>query len=341
LKLGSSGTAIGTPVRCPACRHPNLAIDIWCERCGRPLDWKQANARPPGALPLAPAAEAEPAGSPIAYCPNCGAPSTSTDRYCPRCGSSMEPSHGGTQPRLRRTRRRRWLRNPSVAVPALTLPKFAIPTVGVPRLAIPRVSLPRLGLLRVPRITVVVATVLAVLLFVLLAYVIAARQSPATRLLATSRANPTGSSPLAAAIAGVEAKTGLHYAPRCAPGAACLSMTSQTVGQNAAVVVFSAASSGGKQCAGYVFHQNGGWHLLDTVCALPGRISPLVGHDAIVHVQGKCANVRNAASLQAGVVACLANGTTVHIDRGPTYADGRLWWHEAQGWMAHDFLVAP
>src|SRR5207237_10888110 len=34
--------AIGTPVACPACHHPNPGINIWCERCRRPLDWNPA-----------------------------------------------------------------------------------------------------------------------------------------------------------------------------------------------------------------------------------------------------------------------------------------------------------
>jgi hypothetical protein len=51
--------------------------------------------------------------------------------------------------------------------------------------------------------------------------------------------------------------------------------------------------------------------------------------------------VRDQANHNGTVVACLVDGTTVHIDSGPSYADGRLWWHEAHGWMAHDFLTGP
>ena len=56
MKMGPS-KSIGTPVRCPACRHSNLAIDIWCERCGRPLDWQPTQ-------PVRPVAKASPAVMP-------------------------------------------------------------------------------------------------------------------------------------------------------------------------------------------------------------------------------------------------------------------------------------
>jgi hypothetical protein len=196
----------------------------------------------------------------------------------------------------------------------------------------------------VPRIVLAAVTVVAVLLMVPLAYAVipgfhrvAARQ---TGLPSTGRL-PSGNSPQAAAIPGVEAKTGLRFTEKCATTSACLSLISQTVGQNAAAVVFSTASTGGRRCAGYVFHRDDSWHLLDAVCSLPDQLSPLVGHDATVHVPGSCANVRNAASLTAHVVSCVHDGTAVHIDGGPTYADGHLWWHESLGWMAHDFLVGP
>jgi hypothetical protein len=196
----------------------------------------------------------------------------------------------------------------------------------------------------VPRIALAGVTVVVVLLTVPLAYAlipafhrVAARQTglPSTSQLAG------GSSPQAAAIPGVEAKTGLRFTQKCSTTAACLSLISQTVGQNAAAVIFSTASTGGRRCAGYVFHRDGSWHLLDAVCSLPDQLSPLVGHDATVHVPGSCANVRSAASLTARVVGCVHDGTAVRIDGGPTYADGHLWWHESLGWVAHDFLVGP
>ena len=207
--------------------------------------------------------------------------------------------------------------------------------------------MPRLALPRVPRTIWIVALVVSVLLIAPLAYALfpssrpaAARHSSA-RVAATSTANAAASSAEAAAIRGVESATGLRYAGSCPANAACLSVLSQMVGQDSAAVLFSTASSSGRQCAGYVYRSGGGWHFLGAVCGLPGQLSPLVGHDATVHVPASCANLRDRASLNGGVVACLADGTRVHIDGGPTYADGRIWWREKRGWIAHDFLKAP
>jgi hypothetical protein len=66
-----------------------------------------------------------------------------------------------------------------------------------------------------------------------------------------------------------------------------------------------------------------------------------VGNQATVHVPGQCANVRDAAGLQGSVIVCLNDGTSVRVDGGPNYADGKVWWHlEKNGWMAHEFLVS-
>jgi hypothetical protein len=200
----------------------------------------------------------------------------------------------------------------------------------------------------VSRLVVMVAAVLAVLLIAPLAYVllpsirpVAVREATNSRS-ATRTATPAANSPQAVAIVGVKAKTGLPYATApCATNAPCLTVASQAMGKDAAAVLFSTAGSAGRQCVGYVYHSGASWHFLDAVCGLPGQLSPLVGRDATVHVPGNCANVRNQASLNGTVVGCLHDGTTVHIDGGPNYADGRVWWHEARGWMAHDFLTGP
>ena len=233
-------------------------------------------------------------------------------------------------------------------MPAVALPSLHTPSWTAPRLTLPRLTLPRPRLPHVSRIVWIVAVILAVVLIIPLAYVllppgraVASRQTTSARLPSTTSAAAAGTLQ-AAAISGVEAKTGLHYGTgKCASNAACLRVASQAVGQDAAVVLFTTAGSAGRQCAGYVYRSGGSWHFMNAACGLPGQLSPLVGHDATVHVPGNCANVRGAASLQAGVVACLYDGTTVHIDSGPTYADGRLWWHEKRGWIAHDFLLTP
>jgi len=310
VKLGSKKT-IGTPVRCPSCRHANLAIDIWCARCGAPLDWNRT-------IVLV---EAPPAPRPRA----------------------LEPP---------RRKARGW-RIPRLGLPASVLPRFTRPRwmTGpwtMPRFVLPRIEMPRLRPLIVPRLVWVVALVLAVLLIVPLVYVflpssrsVAARHATATQLPATNAGTAKGGSPQSAAIAALAAKTGLKYSSQCPGTAACLSIAGQTIGKDAAAIVFVTAHSGGRQCVAYVYQKGGGWHLQDAACALPGQVSPLVGHDATVHVAGNCANARGGASLQAGVVSCLKDGTTVHVDGGPVYVDDFIWWHTSKGWMAHDFLVAP
>jgi len=346
LKLGSRGTALGRRVRCPACRYPNLGINIWCERCRTPLDWQRTAAAPPAAeLPLT----AAPASGGRAFCPSCGAANAAGDRYCPYCGADMLPRTTiigrPASPRLRRLRASKVRR---IALPRLALPRLALTRLALPRLTRPRLTRPRLAVPRFPRTIWIVAVVVCVLLIAPLAYVLfpssrtaAARHSPA-RISTTSTNSAAATSAQAAAIRGVESTTGLHYAGSCPAGAACLSMLSQTVGQDAAAVLFSTAGTpGGRQCAGYVYRSRGDWHFLDAVCGLPGQLSPLVGREATVHVPGSCANVRDRPSLKGGVVACLYDGTRVHIDGGPTYADGRIWWREKRGWIAHDFLKAP
>jgi len=345
LKLGSRGTALGRRVRCPACRYPNLGINIWCERCRTPLDWQRTAAAPPAAeLPLT----AAPTSGGRAFCPSCGAANGAGDRYCPYCGADMLPRTTiigrPASPRLRRLRASKVRR---IALPRLALPRLALPRLKRPRLTRPRLALPRLAVPRFPRTIWIVAVVVCVLLIAPLAYVLfpssrtaAARHSPA-RISTTSTNSAAATSAQAAAVRGVEFTTGLHYAGSCPAGAACLSMLSQTVGQDAAAVLFSTAGTpGGRQCAGYVYRSSGVWHFLDAVCGLPGQLSPLVGREATVHVPGSCANVRDRPSLKGGVVACLYDGTRVHIDGGPTYADGRIWWRQQRGWLAHDFLKA-
>ena len=199
-----------------------------------------------------------------------------------------------------------------------------------------------------PRIALVVAAILLVLLIVPLVYVVlpagraAVDRHSAEMQLALTNGTTAGETAQAAAIPGVEAKTNLRYQTgKCATNSPCLSVASETIGKDAAAVVFSTASSAGRQCVGYVYLSDGRWHFRDAVCGLPGQLSPLIGHDATVHLPANCANVREGPSLKAHVVACLNAGTTVHIDGGPTYADNRIWWHEQQGWITHDFLTGP
>jgi hypothetical protein len=237
---------------------------------------------------------------------------------------------------------------PGLSVPSIPWPRLSVPPIAWRPVHLPAIVIPRLRPPRVSRLVVIVAAVLAILLIAPLAYVllpairpVAARQASESQP-ATNGVTPAANSPQAMAIAGVKAKTGLPYAAsRCASSGPCLTIARETLGQDAAAVLFSTAGTNGRQCVSYVYRVSASWHFLEATCGLPGQLSPLVGHDATVHVPGNCANVRDQANLNGTVVGCLHDGTTVHIDGGPNYADGRLWWHEAHGWMAHDFLTGP
>ena len=95
----------------------------------------------------------------------------------------------------------------------------------------------------------------------------------------------------------------------------------------------------GSGCWVYLDHDAGGWHYVDVRCAQAPRSLPRIGMDATVNVSG-CANVRAQPGLQTQIVACLPNGTSVHISNGPVFRDGKLWWFlQGQGWMVHESLV--
>jgi len=172
----------------------------------------------------------------------------------------------------------------------------------------------------------------------------------------SSSASPSASVQYAtakdAAIAAMEAKTGSKYRADglCPSGQACLSMaqvsgnTDPNAGFNAAYVQMGyGGSGGGAACFTYLFHDATGWHLYPPiVCGQQGGLNPILGYDDQVQLTAGCANVRQQPSLTGKVVACLANGTTVHIDTTPPrYVDGHIWWsvNKGQGFMAHDVLI--
>jgi hypothetical protein len=155
-----------------------------------------------------------------------------------------------------------------------------------------------------------------------------------------------------AAIAAMEAKTGSKYRADglCPSGQACLSMaqvsgnTDPNAGFNAAYVQMGyGGSGGGAACFTYLFHDSTGWHLYPPIiCGQQGGLNPILGYDDEVQVTGGCGNIRQQPSISAKVVACLTNGTTVHIDTTPPrYVDGHIWWsvNNGQGFMAHDILI--
>src|SRR5438094_3944065 len=274
LGLRSRGKAFGTPVRCPACHYPNVGINIWCERCRTPLDWQRGADNWAADPPVPEVARPEPPAAPVP----------------PQTGPRVLAA----------------LRAPTLRPPPLTIPRLRMPALSMPTLSLARPAVPRL-----PRTAWIVAAVVAVLLMAPLAYVLfpagraTAVRPGGSRASATTTATVPINSPEAAAIPGVEAKTGLRFSGTCKPNIACLSLASQMVGQEAAAVIFSTANPGGRQCAGYVYRRAGAWHLLNAVCALPGELSPLVGRDAIVHVPGNCANLRACATVNGRVAGCL------------------------------------
>jgi hypothetical protein len=96
---------------------------------------------------------------------------------------------------------------------------------------------------------------------------------------------------------------------------------------------------GGAGCWVYLYSEGDSWHYVNARCAQSPGYTP--GADSIVYVSG-CANVRADPGLKGKVVGCLSNGTHVNVDSAPLYTDSKIWWHlQGQGWMAHDFLVAP
>jgi hypothetical protein len=286
-------------------------------------------------------------GTPVP-CPVCRYPNLGIYIWCERCGAPLDwtrPSPAPVSdvptplPVVPVPEPEPATLQPDPAPPAFTLPRVSLPSVAWPQLRIPRWTVPTLS---PPRVSVprLAATVVAVAAVLIVLVVVAGRQSTPGRLPST--AADVGATALSAAIPGVEAKTSLHYqTKKCATNAPCLRVASQTAGTDAAAVLFSTAATAGRQCVGYVYRSSGRWHFHDAVCGLPDQLSPLIGHDATVHLPANCANVRETASLQARVIACLNAGSTIHVDGGPTYADGRLWWHETQGWIAHEFLIVP
>jgi hypothetical protein len=96
---------------------------------------------------------------------------------------------------------------------------------------------------------------------------------------------------------------------------------------------------GGAGCWIYLFEDGSGWHFVDAVCAQATGDVP--GPQDVVRVSG-CANVRSLPGSTGPKVECLPDQTTVDVDSGPVYTDGKIWWHlRGHGWMAHDFLIAP
>jgi hypothetical protein len=302
--FGAKPKMIGTPVRCPVCQNDNLAIDIWCESCGTPLDWDGHRAdvtsravrdvRPP-----------QPQGGSFLRSIISGtrSRSLSSAQSAPtswRSASAAYPSPGGEPGRDFRITR-------SVGA-----------VVGV----------------------LLIAVVAVILLPGIRGAVAAALHLNKTTAIPAPHVIHLLAPPDSVAIAGLEAKTGLKFATaQCSPNPGCLTFVSETIGQDAAAVILATGAANGRQCVGYTYASGGAWHFLDSVCGLPAQLSPLAGRDAGIKTPGSCGNVRKSPSPSAPIVACLRDATTVQLDGGPIFINGYLWWHEPNGWIAHNFLV--
>ena len=146
---------------------------------------------------------------------------------------------------------------------------------------------------------------------------------------------------VAAGKPGAERQLGIADCGSASPGPghdcfAAFGASDAIVGTDAGYFHGSRFGSG---CWVYLYHDAGGWHYVDVRCAqAPGSL-PRIGMDDTVNVSG-CANVRAQPGLQTQIVACLPNGTSVHISNGPVFRDGKLWWFlQGQGWMVHESLV--
>lgn len=133
------------------------------------------------------------------------------------------------------------------------------------------------------------------------------------------------------------------YSPGGCPNQPCIyGQGEETDGDHAAYFVYAAGSGdangpGAAGCFIYLYSDTSGWHYLNGRCTQ--NTSAALGSPDNVRAPGSCANLRDSPGLSTRVIRCLPDGTQVTIDQGPTWRDGHLWWHVAEGgWVAHDFL---
>jgi hypothetical protein len=139
----------------------------------------------------------------------------------------------------------------------------------------------------------------------------------------------------------------------CPNNQACFWLTSSRDGSGASYFVARAgANSEFLLCGLYLIGNGSAWRTLDSRCGSAPAF-PAVGANGRVALgigQTGCVNVHASPSLSSRVVGCLAAGTSVTVDDGPSYVPSGLppgndidgnsyWWHLAgRGWMVHPFL---
>jgi hypothetical protein len=159
-----------------------------------------------------------------------------------------------------------------------------------------------------------------------------------------------------AAIDQAQASSGGRYVrvrEDCPVNVACVWLPSARLGHGAAYYTGGSGSNADVQsCAFYVVGDSAtGWRTFDAHCRLSPDAFPAQGSSGYVRLgmgETGCVNVRAAPAKAANVLACLADGTQVWIDDGPTFVAATsgdslstldLWWHIAgQGWMVHQYL---
>jgi hypothetical protein len=145
---------------------------------------------------------------------------------------------------------------------------------------------------------------------------------------------------------------GVYTQFACPPNHACVPLGPEIDGIGSAYFPANAGSNDDLlPCGVYVYRDSAGWHPVDVRCSTGVSFFPAVGASGMVSGrigETGCVNVRLAPGRTGKVVGCLALGTLVEIDEGPSFVNDpgpslgppdRLWWHlKGRGWMVHTYL---
>jgi hypothetical protein len=145
---------------------------------------------------------------------------------------------------------------------------------------------------------------------------------------------------------------GVYTQSPCPENHACVTLGASHDGDAAAYFVGTAGSNTDLQfCGAYVFSDSAAWHSVNVRCMPKSPVFPAVGSSGMVlggMGETGCVNFRQSPGRSGKVLGCLALGTPVEIDQGPSYVTDpgsslgpadRLWWHlKGRGWMVHTYL---